>query len=159
MANIASTLFVLLIPVALGMFLRRLSTRWASRAERWGTLAGIAALLLVIVGNVARDGAILLSIPASVYLAATLLGPIGFVLGYIAARYCRLTPRQCRAVSLETGIQNAALALGVIILSFPESQHAELLLAPMLYGVIVVPFSALAAWYFRRSNTQDSSER
>jgi hypothetical protein len=54
------------------------------------------------------------------------------------------------AVSLETGIQNAPLALGILLLSFEPSVQQEMLPAPLLYGVIVVPFSALVAWLFRR---------
>lgn len=46
------------------------------------------------------------------------------------------------SVSPETGIQNAPLALGIVRLSFEPSVQLEVLPAPMLYGVIVVPFSA-----------------
>ena len=40
---------------------------------------------------------------------------------------------------------------GIILLSFEPSVQEEMLPAPMLYGVIVVPFSVAAAWLFRRS--------
>ena len=130
--------------------LRSRSLRWARRVERWGTMAGFAMLVLVIGANLAREGERLFAVPWQVYLAATLLGPIGFTLGSLGARVLGLAPSQARAVSLETGIQNAPLALGIILLSFGADQQPEILIAPMLYGVIVVPFSALAAWFFRR---------
>jgi len=151
-ANIVTTLVVVLVPVLLGIGLRSRSTLWAGRAERWGTRAGFAMLLLVILANVWREGAALLQVSWQVYLAATLLGPIGFLLGLGSARLLRLEPSRARAVSLETGIQNAPLALGIILISFDASVQREMLVAPMLYGVIVVPFSALAAALFRRAD-------
>ncbi len=148
--NIVSTLVGVLVPVALGMVVRSRSERWARRLERGGTVAGFAMLALVIGGSLARDAEQLLAIDPGVYVAATLLGPIGFVLGLLGARALGLASEQRRAVSLETGIQNAPLALGILLLSFDAPLQPELLPAPALYGVIVVPFSALAAWAFRR---------
>lgn len=92
-----------------------------------------------------------MAIEPGVYLAATLLGPIGFALGLGSGWLLGLEAPQRRAVSLETGIQNAPLALGIILLSFEPSVQQAMLPAPMLYGVIVVPLSALAAALFRRT--------
>ena len=149
-ANIVTTLVGVLVPVAIGIAIRARSERLARRVERGGTIAGFAMLTLVIVGSVVRDGARLFTIEPNIYVAATLLGPIGFVLGLAGDRVLGLSPAQRRAVSLETGIQNAPLALGIILLSFEPSVQRDMLPAPLLYGVIVVPWSALAAALFRR---------
>lgn len=151
-ANIVTTLVGVLVPVALGIAIRTRSRVWARRVERGGSVAGFAMLALVIVGSLVRQGGRLWTIDPAIYVAATLLGPIGFVLGLGGARLLGLGAAQRRAVSLETGIQNAPLALGIILLSFEPSVQQDMLPAPMLYGVIVVPFSALAAWLFRRSS-------
>ena len=107
-------------------------------------------LILVILGSIIEDHAILLAIPPTTYLAATLLGPVGFSLGYAGARVLALPIEKRRAVCLETGIQNAPLALAVIALSFPPEVASQVLVAPLLYGVIVVPCSAIVAYGFRR---------
>ena len=107
--------------------------------------------MIVIAASLVRDSDRLLTIAPDVYLAATLLGPIGFALGLASARLPGLAAAQRHAVSLETGIQNAPLALGIILLSFEPSVQKAMLPAPMLYGVIVVPFSALATAFFRRA--------
>ncbi|MCR9092688.1 MAG: bile acid:sodium symporter [bacterium] len=151
--SIVTTLVAVIVPVALGVWLRSRSVLWASRAERFGGLCGWGVLALVILGGVIRDADILLSIPPEVYLAATLLGPLGFGLGWIGARLLSLDTPQRRAVCLETGIQNAPLALAVVTLSFPADQAPEVLVAPLLYGVLVVPCSAVVAYAFRRSPT------
>ena len=147
--NIVTTLVAVLVPVAAGIAIRSRSVRWARRVERGGTIAGFAMLALVVLGSLLRDGASLLEISPRIYLAATVLGPAGFLFGWAGARMLGLAPPQRTAVSLETGIQNAPLALGILLLSFDASLHPELLPPALLYGVIVVPFSALAARVLR----------
>lgn len=152
-ASIVTTLVAVIIPVALGVLLRAKSETWAARAERIGSVCGWGVLALVILGSLIADGATLLTIPATTYVAATLLGPLGFALGWIGARVLALAPPQRRAVCLETGIQNAPLAIAVVTLSFPAEQAPDVLIAPLLYGVIVVPCSAIVAYAFRRAAT------
>lgn len=150
-ASIVTTLVAVIVPVALGVLLRAKSEAWAARAERIGSVCGWGVLALVVLGSIIDDAATLAMIPASTYLAATALGPLGFALGYLGARLLRLAPPQRRAVCLETGIQNAPLALAVVALSFPADQAPEVMMAPLLYGVIVVPCSAVVAYGFRRA--------
>ena len=84
---------------------------------------------------------------------ATLFDPLGFGLGYIGARLLYLAPPQRRAVCLETGIQNAPLAIAVVTLSVPADQVSDIWMAPLLYCVIVVPCSAVVAYGFMRAAT------
>ncbi len=156
-ASIVTTLVAVIVPVALGVYLRSRSERWAARAERIGSICGWGVLTLVIIGSLIEDGGILLTIPAATYVAATALGPLGFALGWIGARILALEPPQRRAVCLETGIQNAPLAIAVVTLSFPDEIAPEVLVAPLLYGVIVVPCSAVVAYAFRRAAISSST--
>ncbi|MEM9176467.1 MAG: bile acid:sodium symporter family protein [Myxococcota bacterium] len=153
LASIATTLVAVIVPVALGVVLRAKSERWAARAERIGSVCGWSVLVLVILGSVVEDAETLRTLPGEVYLAATALGPLGFALGWLGARLLALAPPQRRAVCLETGIQNAPLAIAIVTLSFPADQAREVLIAPLLYGVIVVPCSALVAAAFRRAGS------
>lgn len=155
-SNIVTTLVAVLIPVGLGMLLRSIRPGWASRAERAGSFAGIAVLILVVVSSVVRDGEQLFSYTASEIVAATLLGPIGFLFGYIGARLLGVPLRQRRTIALETGIQNAPLAIGIVILSFPGVIAEEALRMPLLYGVLVVPASAVLAGYYRGRDVESS---
>ena len=150
-ASIVTTLLAVILPVAAGVWLRARNPGLAARAERVGSVCGWGVLGLVIVGSVIRDHALLLAITPTTYLAAAALGPLGFALGLAGARLLRLAPPQRRAVCLETGIQNAPLAIAIVTLSFPEARAGEVLIAPLLYGVLVVPASAVVAWSLRRA--------
>ena len=149
--KIIATLLAILVPVGLGMALRSRSRLWAQRIERGGTIAGFAMIMVIIAGILLRQGDRLLQIEPGTYFAGGLLGPVGFILGYLSARAMGLVKAQRRAVSIETGSQNTPLALGIILISFPPEIQHEILVAPILYGIAIVPFTALTAWLFRRN--------
>ena len=150
LGKLVVTLVVILIPVALGIFLRRRSLVLAQFAERGGTVAGLLMIVLVVVNTVSREFDAIINADPNIYLAGILLGPIGFFLGYVGARLVRLDVPQRRAMSLETGVQNVPLALGIILISFPPELQAEMLVAPIFYGIVISPLTALAAMAFRR---------
>jgi BASS family bile acid:Na+ symporter len=103
------------------------------------------------VGDARRVGA-LFSVTAREILAGTALGPIGFACGWLGAKALGVRGRARRAICLETGIQNAPLAIGIVIASFSGDLEREILRVPLLYGVLVVPASALVALAFRRAS-------
>ena len=148
--KIVAILLAILVPVGLGMALRKRSRRWARRMERSGSVAGFIVIIMIIASILLRQSDTLLQIEPGIYVAGALLGPIGFILGYLSARIMGLEAAQRSAVSLETGSQNAPLVLGIIVISFPPQIQSEILVAPILYGVAIVPFTALAACLFRR---------
>ena len=148
--KIITTLLIITVPVVLGMILRSRSRIWARRMERGGMVAGLAIIAVIVAGVLFRHSDTLMQINASVYLAGLLLGPTGFVLGYLSAWALGLVRAQRRAVSLETGSQNTPLVLGIILISFPPEVQPELMIVPLLYGVTIVPLTALMAWLIRR---------
>ncbi|MET0341138.1 MAG: transporter [Polyangiales bacterium] len=150
--DVVKTLLLLLVPVALGMWLRgRRGEAFARRAERAGSAAGLFVLLLLVVLSVVRNHAAFATIGAPVYASAILLGLLGMILGDLAARVARLPTPQRRAVSLETGIQNSPLAFAVIATSFDGALQAEMLKLPLLYALFVLLEASLVTLYYRRS--------
>lgn len=149
-SNVILTLVAVLIPVSAGVALRSWRPAAAERAVRVGSLSGIAVILLVIVSNALEDADMIASFTAAEWFAAAALGPFGFAFGALGAALAGAGVPQRRAITLETGIQNAPLALGIIIASFTGAAQAEILRIPLLYGVLVVPASALVAWAYRR---------
>lgn len=152
LGSIATTLALVLVPVALGMAIRRRSEGAAKVAERLGSYSGIGVLILLIASSVVRNSALFAEIPAAGYLAAVALGVVGMSLGYGVARALGLAVAQRRAVALETGIQNSPLAFGVIIASFPEAAVDRMLWLPMLYALCVLLSASCVTLIFRRTS-------
>jgi len=64
-----------------------------------------------------------------------------------------LGPRDANTISLEIGIQNAPLAIGIVLLSFFGAQQQEVLFVPALYALFIVLSATLVTFYYRRMNT------
>jgi bile acid transporter len=149
--GIVSTLAVMLVPLWVGMWVRARKPHLAATLERLGGYAGVAVLVVLMVSGVVSNSGLFAQIPAGGYVCAVGLGVLGMVLGYAAAVALRLPTPACRAISLETGIQNSPLAIGIITVSFPAAVQDELLLLPLLYALFVLVSAALVTAVFRAS--------
>ena len=143
------TLLAVVIPIGLGIFVRKHSLLWARRVEIGGTAAGLLMIVLAIAVTVLREFDAMLQVDPVVYLAGILLGPIGFILGFLGARALGLAIPQRRAVSLETGCQNVPLAMAIIMISFPIESQPDILAAPIFFGIAITPLAALTALLLR----------
>ena len=150
--NVIATLLLLLLPVGMGMALRRVSANVGAVTEFFGSALALFFILFLMVSWIPRNWRFLLETTPATYAAAIGLGVIGIALGYSFARAIRLHPRNARTVALETGIQNAPLAVAIIAFSFPEEQAQATMAVPVLYALSIVIVSTLVTLLFRRAN-------
>jgi BASS family bile acid:Na+ symporter len=147
---VMGTLALMLLPIGAGMWVRHRSIRLANRVERIGTLAGGVLLVVLLLTSVSDQIDLVLTAEDASLLACVLVASSGMLLGYLAARLAGLQPRQRRAVSLETGVQNAPLAIAVILATFPEAEQDALLKLPFLYAMTALSVGTLATIAYRR---------
>ena len=151
--NIISTLVILLVPVAIGMVLRKLNANAGAVTEFFGSILGIVFILFLIVSWIPRNWQFLLETTGHTYIASIGIGAAGITIGYIFARSLKLHPRNARTVALETGIQNGPLALAIILFSFPDEEAAALTAIPVLYSLFIIIIATIVTLIFRRANT------
>ncbi len=151
--NIIATLVVLLIPVAIGMTLRKLNANIGAVTEFMGSALALFFIAFIAVSWVPRNWQFLLDTTPATYFAAIMLGVFGIAIGYIFARILRLHPRNARTVALETGIQNAPLAIAIIALTFAGSEQQGIIAVGALYSLFIVITSTIVTLIFRRANT------
>ncbi|MEM8787089.1 MAG: bile acid:sodium symporter family protein [Pseudomonadota bacterium] len=151
--NIIATLLILLLPVAIGMVLRKVSANVGAVTEFFGSVLAIFFIAFIAISWVPRNWQFLLSTAPSTYFAAIMLGVFGILIGYTFAKLLRLHPRNARTVALETGIQNAPLAIGIIVLTFPGEEQQSIMAVGALYSLFIVITSTLVTLAFRRANT------
>lgn len=151
-ANLAVGLLLTLIPVAIGMYVRRHNANAGAVMELGGGVLGVLIILFLIVTWVPRNYPILATTPWQVYASVIGIGMIGFmsILGICTA--LRMGFRRASTVSLEIGIQNGPLALSIVLLSFPAALAAEMSLIPALYSLFIVLSSTLMTIIYRRGN-------
>ncbi len=156
-ANIIVTLLLLLVPVAIGMAIRRWNANVGALVELGGGALGIFFILFLLVSWVPRNWQFLMDTPPAVFLGAILLGVIGFACGYGLSKLLRLHPRNARTIALETGIQNGPLAIAIVALTFSGPQQQQIMAVPALYALFIVISSTAMTLWWRRA--RDGAER
>ena len=151
--DIVRVLIVLLVPVAIGMGLRKLNANLGAVIEFCGALLALFFIAFIMVTWVPQNWQFLLNTTPATYVAAIGLGLVGITLGYLFATALKLHPRNARTVALETGIQNGPLAIAIIVFTFPPDQQQAIMAVPALYSLFIVIVSTLVTLFFRRANT------
>jgi len=151
--NIIVTLILLLVPVSIGMGLRKFNANAGAVTEFMGSALALFFILFILVSWVPRNWQFLLTTTPATYVAAIGLGVFGIAIGYGFARALRLHPRNARTVALETGIQNGPLAIAIIAFTFSGAEAQSYMAVPALYSLFIVIVSTLVTLVFRRANT------
>jgi bile acid transporter len=158
LTNIAVTLAIMLIPVAIAMVIRRYSANVGAVMELMGGLMGVFFILFLIVTWVPRNFRLLLITPWQVYIVAIFLGLVGISIAYLIAKTIRLHPMNARTIGLETGIQNGPLAIAIVILSFDGPTRDQVIMVPALYSLFIVIVATFVTFYFRRANLAEEQK-
>ena len=151
--NIIVTLVLLLVPVAIGMMLRKLNANVGAVTEFMGSLLAVFFIVFLIVSWIPRNWEFLLTTTWATYFGAIMLGLFGFLLGYGFSTLLRLHPRNARTVALETGIQNGPLAIAIIAFTWSGAEAQSVMAVPVLYSLFIVITSTMLTMWFRRINT------
>lgn len=151
--NIIATLVLLLVPVAIGMVLRKFNSNVGAVTEFMGSMLAIFFILFLIVSWIPRNWEFLLTTTWATYFGSVVLGLFGFALGYGFSILLKLHPRNARTVALETGIQNGPLAIAIIAFTFAGTEAQAIMAVPVLYSLFIVITSTLVTLWFRRVNT------
>ncbi|MEM9999793.1 MAG: bile acid:sodium symporter family protein [Pseudomonadota bacterium] len=151
--NIIITLVLLLVPVAIGMVLRKFNANVGAVTEFFGSVLALFFIIFIMVTWVPSNWQFLTTTTPATYVAAIGLGLFGIMIGYGFARALRLHPRNARTVALETGIQNGPLAVAIVVFTFAGEEAQSYMAVPALYSLFIVIVSTLVTLYFRRANT------
>ena len=151
--DIIAVLIVLLVPVAIGMTLRKINPNAGAVMEFLGSILGVVFIIFIAVTWIPQNWQFLLNTTGATYAAAIGLGIVGITIGYFFAKALKLHPRNARTVALETGIQNGPLAIAIIVFTFPPDQQQAIMAVPALYSLFIVITSTLVTFVFRRANT------
>ena len=156
--NIVLALVIMMVPVGIGMLIRKRSVRAGELTERAGSLLGIVFILFLIGSWVPRNWQFLMETKSAIYVAAIALGLVGIILGYWAARLLRMNPIDARTVGIETGLQNGPLAFSIIAFTFTGPELQSYMAVPALYSFFIVIIASAVTLFFRATykNVQPS---
>jgi len=151
--ELAVVIFGLIVPVGLGMLVRRLSANVGAVLELIGGVFGLIFIPFLIIIWVPRNWELLMTTEWPTYVVAIGMGLVGITVAYYLAKLIRMHPMNARTISLETGINNGPLAIAVIVAVYIDNPGVDqILLVPALYSLFIVLISTGVTFVFRRAN-------
>ncbi len=108
----------------------------------------LGAIMMYIVIVAAHNKATLLTIGPALFLATIAHNIIGFALGFGTAKALRLSDADVRALTIEVGLKNSGLAVG---LAYDVLKSTAAALAPLIFGTWMnISASSLASFWSQR---------
>ncbi|MBS61607.1 bile acid:sodium symporter family protein [Salinisphaera sp.] len=135
--TVATLVVIILIPVSLGMAIRRVAPAFAKRSESLVSLFGMFVLVALIAAIVMQVRDEFWALLQTAGLAAAALNIAGILLGLLGGRLAGLPLRDALTVAIELGIKNATLGLLVTLTLLDSS---EMSVPSAVYGVLMFVF-------------------
>ena len=136
-----------IVPVILGMTIRRVNSRFATKTESFFRQFSMYFMLLMIVGVLVSERNNLAASFESAFLACLTLNLLSVLLGLGLAKLSNLAFKDSLTLAIEIGVQNAALAMLICITFLDAPDYA---IAPGVYGVAMYIGPALLALWAKR---------
>lgn len=145
--KIVEVAVIIVLPVAIGMAVRRFAPGFAKRMEKPVRLLSVLVLALLIVAAVAQAWSTLLAWFAVVGLACLLFNLASMGAGYTAPLALRLPRKQAVAIAMEIGIHNGTLA---IFIALNVLGNAAMSVPAAVYSLLMFFTAAGFAWWAAR---------
>lgn len=148
---------MIITPLAIGFAVRRFLPSMADRLVAVLPALAMVSIALIVAITVAMSRDDLARVGLVLLAASACHNAAGYALGYGAARYLGLDVRDSRTMAFEVGLQNGGMATG---LAFNVLHSPAAALAAATFGPwSAITSSALASWWGRQSNPQDTCGR
>lgn len=143
-----TTVEVVLLPVILGVALRRYAGQVLAPALPLLPSLAVVAIVLIVAGSMAAQREQVLSSGLLVLSAVVVAHGLAFGLAYFVARWRGVSISASRTISIEVGMQNSGLGVVLARASFLDPMVA---VAPAISAVVHCLYgSGLAAFWSRR---------
>jgi BASS family bile acid:Na+ symporter len=136
---------VTVVPISMGMLIRRFKTDLASRAEKPMRIASTVIFILVFIAVLAANFNIIGKAMKEVGLVTLLLNVLTLGLGYGSARLFKLNVKSAISITMESGIQNGALAF---VIATSILNNLEMGIPTAAYVIWMYITGGVLMWYF-----------
>ena len=130
-----SILWVVILPIALGLLVKRFWPRATEQASAYLPALSTLAICLIVRIVSAANAHKLLDGGLVILLVVVLHNVCGLGAGYLIGKLLRLTPAKRRAISVEVGMQNSGLASSLATLHFAA------------YPLATIPGALFSVWH------------
>lgn len=146
-----STAEVVLVPVILGVALRRYAGQVLAPVLPALPALAVVAIVLIVAGIIGVQQKTILESGALALAAVTFTHGLAFLLAYFVARLCGTSLSVSRTISIEVGMQNSGLGVVLARASFPDPLVA---VTPALSAVVHCLYGSGLAALWSRAKTE-----
>lgn len=138
--TVIAVLFITIIPVSIGMMVKRKSPQLAGKLENPFKIISTVFFVVIVIAALLKERANLIENFSLVGPAAIALNIGTLLLGYFSARFLGLGKKQSTTISIESGIQNGTLGITIAATLLVNSQMA---IPSAVYGILMFGTSAI----------------
>ncbi|WP_347723947.1 bile acid:sodium symporter family protein [Lysinibacillus capsici] len=117
-AMFTSIIQVIIIPIILGIVIRRVVPQIVEKSINVIPLISVVAIMIIVSAVVAGNVDTIASAGSIIFAAVVLHNAFGLLFGYITARVLGLDESNRRAISIEVGMQNSGLGVALATAHF-----------------------------------------
>lgn len=142
--TIIKIMVITIIPVSIGMLIRRYKESFALRMAKPVKIASGILIALVIIGLVIKEREDFVSYFEQAGIVAAILNIATMTVGYFSAKLFKIKDKRAVSISIESGIQNGTLAITIAVVLLGSTEFG---ITPAVYSLIMF-FTGGAAVYF-----------
>nr|XP_054765572.1 ileal sodium/bile acid cotransporter-like [Lytechinus pictus] len=161
--NIFTTLVTIIVPATVGIIIRIFSLKWANIVSKIGGVAGLAGIpIAIVLIGIINPG--MFASSWKIWTSTLFLPFFGYFFGHGVARIFRQPSKKCRTIGFETGVQNAALGITIMLLTFGNTPLLyDMLTIPSFYGILafcdfLIYVAIYRLYYYNRPNQPKKME-
>jgi BASS family bile acid:Na+ symporter len=136
-------LIIIIIPVSLGMIIRKYRESFALKMGKPVRIASALILVLVIVGIILKEKDNLAESFKKAGLVIVCLNIIVMFIGYYSSKLFKISNKRALSIAIESGIQNGTMGITIAVLLLGNSSFA---IVSAIYGVLMLFTGAIVVY-------------
>jgi BASS family bile acid:Na+ symporter len=143
--TILQIVLITVLPITLGMLVRRFKPEVADRLERPARIGSTVIFSLILIGIIVANVEVIKTHFLSLSGVTATLNIAMMLVGYGSARLLQLNAPQALTISIETGVQNGTVA---IVIATSILHQGDLAVTPGVYSLIMFITGGAVMYYF-----------
>lgn len=143
MQTIGQIFAIVVIPIIIGMTIRKYKPVFAQRMGRPVRIASGIILAVIILGIILKEKAHMVEYVQKAGLAALALNLLTMGVGFLTAKIFKLSRKQGFSIAIESGIQNGTLAISIAVALLGNTSYA---IAPAVYSILMFLTGFAVVW-------------
>lgn len=141
---------VVLVPVAIGMIIKKRLPNFAVRMDKPVKIASALILIIIIASVTIREKQVLVDYFGDLGLPVLLFNVLSMAVGYFIPRFLKIEKRQSIAIGMEIGIHNGTLAIYIALSVLGNSAMS---VPPAIYSLLMFFTAAIFGFWVSRGKS------